>query len=104
MKNRMSERERRELQEVTDRSLEGVEKSAMFLALFTPSFKKDPVTLIQLALAVVLDKPIILAVEKGTIIPDNMHRLARSIEYFERDKPETLEAVRDMVLRQSEES
>lgn len=38
-----------------------------------------------MGLAVMMDKPILLLVEEGTVIPQNLHKMARTIKYYRRD-------------------
>ena len=64
------------------RTFDKVENSAGFLAMFTEAYKRDPSALMQLGMAVVLDKPLLLLVAAGVEIPENVRRLARAIETY----------------------
>jgi hypothetical protein len=68
------------LTDATKRSVEAITDSASFIAIYSPSFQRDPVALMQLGLAVVLDKPLYLLVVKGAVVGENICRLARHIE------------------------
>lgn len=68
------------LRDAARRNSEGMERSHIFLQLFTPGIRADPIALMQIGLAVVLDKPILLLVQEGIEIPDNVRRLARYLE------------------------
>lgn len=70
------------LRRAVSRTFDKVQQSNVFLALFTAAYQRDPQALMQLGMAVVLDKPILLLVESGTVIPENVRRLARAIETY----------------------
>lgn len=59
---------------------EKLESSQIFLGIISESYLRDPYALLQLGLAVALNKPIYLLVRGETEIPENMKRLARRIE------------------------
>lgn len=65
----------------------GLPESSIFLQLFNEKFRSDPLSepaaVIQLGLAVLLDKPILLLVPKGARLPANLRRLATAIEEFD---------------------
>jgi len=64
-----------------------IEGSAIFLSLFTESVKTDPICLMQLGLLLVLDKPLFLLVEKGTVVPQNLKLIATMLLTFDPKKP-----------------
>jgi hypothetical protein len=64
------------------RTFDKVKDSAVFLTIFTNAYARDPAALMQLGMAVVLDKPLLLLVEEGTPIPENIKRMARAIETY----------------------
>lgn len=72
------------LRQAAKRNAEMIGGSAVFLALFNESMVEEVIPLIQMGLAVYLDKPIVLLVPNGVRIPRNLRRMARRIEYFER--------------------
>ena len=59
-----------------------LDDSALFVSLVSEAYLRDASCLLQLGMAVALDKPIYLAVKRGTVIPENFRRLARAIEEF----------------------
>jgi hypothetical protein len=73
------------LRKAAEGTFEKLSESAVFIALFTKAYMESPITLLQLGMAVVLDKPILLVVKRGTSIPDNVRRLARAIEEYDTD-------------------
>ena len=64
-------------------SVDGVRDSGTFLQLFNRSMVDDPLgdplPLFQLGLAVLFDKPIVVAVEAGAELPANLRRIADRI-------------------------
>lgn len=68
------------LYEETEKSKREISSSTIYLSIFTENFTRDPVCLIQLALAVILDKPIMILVADGTKVPKNIIRLAHRID------------------------
>lgn len=70
------------LREAAERTFEKLTDSQCFVALFSEAYQRDPVALLQLGMAVVLDKPILLLVKQGVHIPENVRRLARAIEEY----------------------
>lgn len=72
-----------EMLSAAQENLEKISQSSIFLTLFTGDMYKETIPCLQLGLAMMLDKPIIIACEKGTKIPDNMRKVATAI--FEGD-------------------
>lgn len=67
---------------VVEKNAAMMEHCGVFLALFSKAYEKDPTALMQLGLAVVLDKPLLILVEGETPVPENVRRLARVIERY----------------------
>lgn len=79
-----AEREAAEfLVRATLRNLKAMRESKVMLSIFTDGYEKEPVALLQLALAMVLDKPIYFAVPRGREIPDNLRRVAKGIAEYD---------------------
>lgn len=74
-----------ELKKVAQECADKIAQSAAFLVIFNQSMVDDVVPLIQMGLAVYMDKPIYLVVPEGIDIPPNLRRLALKIEYFKRE-------------------
>ena len=81
------------LKEASERSAAAIAGSAAFVAIFNKSGLSDPVYLLQMGLAVYMDKPIYLLVPQDAVIPENLRRLARKIEYFWRN-PDDMSSIR----------
>lgn len=86
---RLNPEELSKLQASALKSYEGLKESAIMLSVFTESYMKDPVCLMQLSLSIMLDKPIIFAVKQGTKIPKKLMKIADQIFFY--TTPEDLE-------------
>ncbi len=61
------------------RNREGMEGSQVFLQLWEPEIREDPIAVLQTGLAVLLDKPFVFVVPPGHVLPENLRRLARRV-------------------------
>lgn len=66
---------------VVEASASGIKDSAMYIGVTTPHFLKDPQCMIELGMAIMYDKPIVLVVMEGTVLPENLKKVAVAIEY-----------------------
>lgn len=79
-------------------------ESAICLSIFTDDYKKGIDSLLQFAVAVMLDKPIFLLVQEGTTIPERVKRVADGIEFYKRDADgSSLKEASTRLLRQATE-
>ena len=88
----------RKLKQAAQQSAEKIGDSAVFLALFNEAMLKDPLCLMQMGIAIYMDKPIYLLVPEGAEIPLNLRRVAVRIEYFKRD-PSDMASIQDATTR-----
>lgn len=86
-------RQRQVLGEAAARNAEGIQNSAFFLAIFSGNYATDAVCLLQLALAIVMDKPIVLIVPLGIPIPAKLRQIADAIEEVDMEEPKAVEAL-----------
>lgn len=86
-------------------SAERIEQSEIFMALFNDAMRSDPVCLMQIGLAIYMDKPIFVLVPEGTEIPNNLLSVARRIEYFKGDAKDmtSIKQATDRLLRDYKE-
>jgi len=78
-----------------------MDESAIFLALATPHWLDDPICWAQLGYALMKGKPILLLLERGTLIPDALRGCASAIEEYA--SPEDAElACKRLLERQGE--
>jgi hypothetical protein len=75
------------------RALKGVQESATFVQLYTPTFDpaKDPAYALQLGAAILLDRPIIILAPEGATIPPKLRAIANSLQFFLPDDPASCE-------------
>ncbi len=71
-----------DFKDVTLNSAEKMKKSHCYLAVLNPSLR-DPIQLIQIGLAVCMDKPIYFIIEKGMPLPRHLARIASGYEFAE---------------------
>lgn len=99
----LSDKQIDELLEAVERNAQMIQKSGMFLQIYAEDQTKDPIALIQLALAILMDKPLLILAPEGTRINDKLRRVADDITFFVPGDPEQLKAVTvKMLLRQME--
>ncbi len=65
---------------------EKIRGSACFLSIFTKNYMDDPAALIQLAICMMQDKPLLLIVPDGTPIPAKIKKAADMIEFFKTEE------------------
>lgn len=69
------------------RATKGQKDSAVFVSLWNEIMFRDPMKEphipLQLGLALLLDKPIVIVAPRGAYIPVNLRRAARSVQYFD---------------------
>lgn len=63
--------------------LDKVRKSQAFISLYTKNYSDDPVCLLQLGIAVALNKTICLLAPIDSVIPDHLIKICKSIEYYD---------------------
>lgn len=80
----------KELKEFIDKNMAQIKSSQIFLSLFTTSFEKSPLCMLQVSLAIFLDKPIYLLVEEGVLPSPKLIKLAEGWEFFKLHDKESL--------------
>lgn len=75
-----------QMRKATKESAEKIKNSALFLTLITENFFRDPIAMIQLGLAIMLDKPIVIVTVDNTAVPKHLALIAKSIHKFENTK------------------
>lgn len=74
------------VQEIIDGSIAKLKQSRSFVAIISDSFLDNPQCLLELAGAIVLDKPMIFIVKTGVRLPKKIEKVADKIMYFDDDK------------------
>lgn len=75
-----------------------IEKSDVYLSIFTDSFKSDERCMFELGLAIMLDKPLLLVVFDGTEVPENLMKIA-TIEHAKRNCKESIHKATEKLLK-----
>lgn len=88
----------KELKEFIDKNIVQIESSGIFVSLFTTSFEKSPMCMLQLALAMFLDKPIYLIVEEGVMPSSKLLKIIDGWEFFKKDKKESVQVAMKVIL------
>lgn len=94
---------REDLCEYAEKMAKRMGESAVCLSLFTENYKKGIDSLIQLVVAIMLDKPLYLLVEKGTVVPDKIKRIADGLEYVDMENPDETFAATQRLLEKAKE-
>ena len=87
------------LRDATRRNFEGLSGSATFCLLWNEQMVDEVIPIIQMGLAVYLDKPIVILTPKGSAIPANLRAMATAIEEFDPDDRESLNAATERLVR-----
>ncbi|HEX4469519.1 MAG TPA: hypothetical protein VH080_08285 [Gemmatimonadaceae bacterium] len=83
------------------RNYHAMKDSFMVLTIFSADYQKDPVALMQFALAILLDKPIYLAVPNDRPIPANVRAVAAGIEVYERDNMDDFKRASEALMKRA---
>src|SRR5262245_52293510 len=86
------------LQEAAKRNAEAISGSAVFVVMFNETMIDEVIPLIQMGLAVYMDKPVYILVPESKVlqIPENVRRIARGLEVY---KDDDLDSLKDATLR-----
>jgi hypothetical protein len=77
MSRSLDDREwKRWLGQVAEENARQIGSSAVFLGLFTDNYRESATCLLQLGIAIMLDKPILMVVPPDVEVPDNLRRVA----------------------------
>lgn len=79
------------IEEATKKTKPGIEGSDIFASIVSPNYLNDPLCALQLGIAILLDKPIFLIVERSAKIPPGLVRVAQHIERADLSNPEDLQ-------------
>lgn len=88
----------RMLRRAVERSAPMIQNSRVFLALYTPSFHENPRAALELGLAVMMDKPIIVLTPVGNLVSDSLTRLAAAVETYNPDDKASFDAAAQRAL------
>lgn len=77
-----------------ERNLNGMNQCRTMVSIWSGDCARDPLMVLQMGLAVMLDKPIAILCVKNTPIPENIRKLAFAIEFVDK-----VEDSKDAILR-----
>jgi len=89
----------KQLRDATRRNFELISGSKTFCLLFNDKMIEEVIPVIQMGLAVYLDKPIVILAPKGSVMPGNLRAMATAVEEYDPDEPATLEAAVQRLAR-----
>ena len=76
-----------------------IDSSAVYLGIYTTNYAKDPVCLIQLSLAILMDKPIYMIIQKGVKTPKKLIRMLDGYEFYDPDVEGSFEEASRRILK-----
>jgi hypothetical protein len=82
----------RTLRRAARENFDKISDAQWFVCLFDDTMVEEVIPLLQMGLAIYLDKPILLLVPKGASVPMNLRRLALDVAEFDPTDPASLEA------------
>jgi hypothetical protein len=91
--NRLSELDsiRPDLERWIEGTAQKMGDSAICLSIFTKNYKKGIDSLLQFAVAIMLDKPLYLLAPDNVEIPQHVKKIASSIELYKEGDPKSFE-------------
>lgn len=89
----------KELREATRRNFEGISGSRTFCVLWNEGMVDEVIPLLQMGLAVYLDKPIVVLMPKGSVLSGNVRAMATAVEEYDPDNKASLNAAIERLAR-----
>jgi hypothetical protein len=90
----------KELQKFVEKQLKGIKSSEVFVSLFTENYEKSPLCLLQLTLAIALNKPIYLLIAEGMMPSPKLMKVVDKWEFFERNNPNSIKEATSKLLKE----
>jgi hypothetical protein len=96
------------LKESMERNHQPMKDSAVFASILSGDLTKEPLCALQLGLAILMDKPIILIVDHAVKLPKHLVKIAEVIERVDIKDPSAIDraskSIRDFATRLKEEN
>lgn len=89
---------RQDLEIYVEKTAASMGESAICLSMFTDNYKKGIDSMLQFAIALMLDKPLYLLVREGTTIPAKVRQIADGIEFY-KDELDAIEASKRLLKK-----
>ncbi len=80
------------LRDATKRNFEALSGRKTFCCIFSNKMVEEVLPLLQIGLAVYLDKPIVIIAPRGSLIPHNLRAMATAIAEFDPNEENSLYA------------
>ena len=80
-----------------------MEESTIFASIVTKNYMKNPLCALQLGLAILMNKPIILIVDKNEKIPESLVKIAKVIEYVDTENPADMRRASESIAKLAEQ-
>lgn len=103
MSNDLEPEEELWLLQAAQQNYDKIKNSGVFLSLFNHDMTKDAVPCLQLGLAMMLDKPIIVVARPDETIPENLKKVATAIYQGDLSSPEFQAFLGKQLSERSEE-
>jgi len=81
---RYGEMKMKDIKEIAEENYKAIAGSTVFIQLHNKKMTEEPIPLMQLGLAIMLDKPIGLMVQEGEQLPEKLKKVADAITYFDK--------------------
>lgn len=94
----IDEKDKQNLQRIVNKSAPLIVQSGIFASLLSKGWHKDPVPVLQLGLAMLLDKPIVIIALDDEPVPENIRKVAIAVERANTKDPESIERAARIVL------
>jgi hypothetical protein len=91
--------QRKDLEKFVVSTASRMDSSAFCLTLFTENYAKGLDSLLQFAVAMMMDKPIFLLVPEGVTVPANVLKVAGGIERFDPKDKASMTAATERLMR-----
>jgi hypothetical protein len=87
------------LRDAIHRNFKGLSGSQTFCLLWNDKMVDEVIPIIQMGLAVFLDKPIVVLMPKGATLSANVRAMATAIEEFDPDNEASMNAAVERLVR-----
>lgn len=87
------------LRDAVRRNYEGLSGSRTFCLLWNPKMVDEVIPIVQMGLAVFLDKPIVVLMPKGSTLSANVRAMATAIEEFDPGDDASLNAALERLVQ-----
>jgi len=91
--------DKEQLKRIAERQCEKINKSHVFMAICSQNYIDDPICLMQLGLALLLDKPLFLIFHKDFKPPKNLIRALSGYEFAKDDDAQSYKEASERIVQ-----